>query len=190
MAVIPDVITHNYDPARGCLRNLCDLPPKDAERVLDDIRASGKRSIKPSYLQRRLRTEAWLIEQRTGKLGYTPLARPVYFFLGDFSDGLDPSRPNSLVMPLAALPENVLTFTYPDSMASLPLATKEEHRPERRPYHGQVFTLPEIIDVVERFGFSQADHTMNQFDRFIEVQLWDLHPVQEWLGERRQAQSS
>ena len=100
MDPIPDVITHNFDPARGALHNICELSERQAELVLDDIRASGTR--KANYLQRRRAVENWLIAECRRKLGPTHLQRPRYFFLGNFADGRDRSRPESLVMPLAA----------------------------------------------------------------------------------------
>ena len=158
---LPDVVTHNFDPARGPFRNLCALPDAEAERVLDEIRASGTRRIKADYLRRRRAVEDWLRAERRRKLGQklgtTRLDRPIYFFLGDFflgdfADGRDRSRPASLVLPLAAFPPEVLTFTYPDSMASLPLSRDDRLRAHRKAHHGKVFTLPEIAAVVARFG--------------------------------------
>ncbi len=124
VAQLPNIITHNYDPSGTFLQNLCDLPEIQAERILDRLRAAGTRNLKADYLQRRLVTEDWLIRERRKKLGPTRLERPIYFLLGDFADGRDLSRPCSLVMPLSAFPPTVLTFTYPDSMASLPIATR------------------------------------------------------------------
>ena len=188
MHSLPDVITHNYDPARGALRNLCTLPPDKAEAILVAIRASGLSRIKADYLERRFRTEDWLLRERTGKLGRPHLKHPIYFFLGDFADGLDPSRPESLVIPLSVLPPETLTFTYPDSMASLPLATKDVHLPDRKPYHGQVFTLREIEDVIARFGMpghQGQTAPLKTHDRFIEVQVWDDRPLRRYLKGRR-----
>ena len=180
MTSFPAVITHNYDPARGAGRNLCDLPPVEAERILDEIRASGRRRVRANYLERRLAVEDWLRAERRRKLGDTPLERPVYFFLGNFADGRDPSRPASLVLPLDAFRPESLTFTYPDSMASLPIATRQELAFHRKPYHGQVFTLAELREVVARFGLPgerwKHDPAM-AYDRFIEVQLWDDAPI-------------
>lgn len=186
MTGLPAVITHIYDPARGPARNLCDLPPPDAERVLDEIRAAGLRHIKANYLRRRLAIEDWLIAERRRKLGETPLQRPIYFFLGDFSDGRDPSRPCSLVMPLVAFRAGTLTFTYPDSMASLPLATRLEWTTERRPYHGQVFTLAEITAAIARYGLpgeTSEGAAGSVHDRFVEVQVWDASPIATFLAE-------
>ena len=185
MRTIPDVITHNYDPKRPFLSSLCDLPTIGAERVLQSIRESGKRTIKADYLSRRLDTETWLIGEKQRLLGPTQRARPVYFFLGDFADGKDLSRPSSIVMPLRLIPDEVLTFTYPDSMASYGIATRESHRFDRQPYHGQVYTKDQIEDVVRAHGLPRREGNMDSsrpYDRFIEVQIWDERPVIAFLG--------
>ena len=113
------------------------------------------------------------------------MERPIYFFLGDFSDGKDTSRPASLVMPLRTFPAKSLTFTYPDSMASLPLGSHSGHAADRKPYHGQVFTLDEIVSVVAEFGLPGerwlTDPAMT-YDRFIEVQVWDDGPIRNWIS--------
>ncbi|CAN7165327.1 hypothetical protein LJR009_000215 [Bosea sp. LjRoot9] len=181
---LPDVITHNYDPDRGRFQNLCNLPDDEAEGILAAINASGRRAIKSNYLTRRRQTESWLLSERTRKLGTPYLRRPIYFFLGDMADGADPSRSASVVVPLAAFTDDMLTFTYPDSMASLPFGTRAEHIRERKPYHGQVFTLGEIRSVVSRFGMPATVGRRDPAaasDRFIEVQLWDDRPLQTML---------
>ncbi len=184
----PHVITHNYDPARGPCRNICHLSEAEAETILDNIRTSGKRSINANYLRKRLATEDWLMSECQRRLGPTQLQRPVYFFLGDFADGQDASRPQSLVVPLAAFSSKTLTFTYPDSMASFPIGTQPEHMPLRKEYHGRVFVLDEIIDVVARFGMPgdrwKTDPSM-RYDKFIEVQVWDDRPIKRMLKAGR-----
>jgi hypothetical protein len=180
--MIPELMTHNYDPDGVFLGNLCELPVAGAEKVLQGIRDAGRRPVKANYLPRRLATEAWLMAEKQRLLGPTQRERPIYFFLGNFADGTDPSRPCSIVMPLRALPRNVVTFTYPDSMASFAIATRDEHRPERRSYHGHVFTIDQIERVVEVSGMPghhwKHDYS-RRFDRFIEVQIWDERPLLE-----------
>jgi hypothetical protein len=184
MNPIPQVITHNYHPELGPFRNICHLPPPEAESVLDKIRATGERRIKADYLARRLTVEEWLTRESRKKLGSVRLERPIYFFLGNFADGLDPSRPESYALPLAEFSPDMLTFTYPDSMASLPLATGAEHARDRKPYHGRVFTLREIEAVVAEFGMPgqrwRTDPSMHH-DKFIEVQVWDDRPIKRFL---------
>ena len=182
MSAMPEIVTHNYDLLRGPFRNICTLPDAQAQRILDTIALSGKRFIRENYLQRRRKTEAWLLSERQRKMGSPAIGHPIYFFLGDMADGLDPSRPESIVLPLAALPADMLTFTFPDSMASLPLSLYDEHASDRMSYHGQVFTLEEIRQVIAEFGMpgegSQSDRTA-KYDRFIEVQLWDDAPLRK-----------
>jgi len=184
MDLIPNVITHNYDPARGIGRNICNLPPDQAEGVLEEIRASGTRKIKSNYLSRPMVVKDWLIAERERLLEKTPMSRPIYCFLGNFADGKDLSRPASLVMPFDAFPAEALTFTYPDSMASLPIATKEDHLVHRKEYHGQVLTLAEIKTVVAQYGLP-GDRWMHDptmiYDRFIEVQVWDDAPMKQFV---------
>lgn len=188
MKLPAEVTTHNYDPDRGPCRNICDLSDAEASKILDEIRESGLRSIKPDYLQRRRLTEEWLGRERQRKLGPTKLDRPFYFFLGDFADGKDPSRLMLLVMPLREFSPETLTFTYPDSMASLPIATRDDLRSYRKSYHGQVFTLDEITSVIDECGMPgdrwRSDPTM-KYDRFIEVQVWDDSPIRLRLGTGR-----
>ena len=145
--------------------------------------AAGTARLKPDYLRRRHETEAWLLAQRREKLGAPRLEHPIYFFLGDMTDGRDSSRPLSICMPLAAFSDDMLTFTYPDSMASLPIATQAKNRHLRRSYHGQVFTMGEVQDLVRRFGMPRRDDfvAFGHADRFIEVQVWDERPLRPFL---------
>ncbi len=184
MISFPDVVTHNYDPTRGPFRNICNLPRQEAESILTEIRTSGKSNIKDNYLPRRLAIEDWLISESDKKLASKTLERPIYFFLGDFADGLDRSRPRSIVMPLAAFSADMLTFTYPDSMASLPLAIRAHHRPRRKAFHGQVFTLDEIRKVIASWGMPDKTDPSISYDRFIEVQVWNDTPLKRFHNGR------
>jgi len=176
MRSLPDLVTHNYHPARGIGGNICNLPRNEAERILDELRAMG-RGLRPDYLQKRLRVEDWLIAEKNEKLGDTPLSRPIYFFLGDFADGKDRSRPAALVMPLTALSPGILTFTYADSMTSHQIGLAGTDYP-----YGNVFTRREIGDVAAKFdGWEKGPGEWR--DVFIEVQVWDDRPIREWIAK-------
>ena len=73
-----------------------------------------------------------------------------------------------------------------DSMASLPIATRPEHIAHRRDYHGHVFTLREIKEIVATFGMpdgrSARTEPSRRYGRFIEVQVWDERPIQNFLN--------
>lgn len=165
MQSLPALVTHSYDPARGALRNLCDLPRAEAAALLAAIAAEGRRRVRPDYLDRRLATEDWLLAERTRLLGPPPRRRPLYFFLGDFDDGLDPARPAALLLPLARFAPESITFTWPDSMASHALAACPDER------RGRVFTLDAIAALVAVEGLPPRGPLGGE--GFIEMQLWD-----------------
>jgi hypothetical protein len=172
LRAIPELITHNYDPAHGAFRNICNEPLTEAERILDEIQRSGKRHIRADYLERRLATERWLLRERCRRFGNPRLEHPIYFFLGNFADGKDRSRPNSIVIPLQFFPPDVLTFTYSDSMTNQAIAARsEQHLDLRKRYHGQVYCLTEIMSIVGKFGMPNRNG--RSYDGFIEVQVWD-----------------
>lgn len=88
-------------------------------------------------------------------------------------------------MPLDAFPPQVLTFTYPDSMASWLLGTREDLKSQRRPFHGKVFTLPEITKVVATYGLPKAKTILSDSglsDGFIEAQIWDDRHIWTFLS--------
>jgi hypothetical protein len=164
MAEIPEVVTHRYDPSRGACLNLCSLSDSEASQEIDRLRRESRPTLKANYLERRFVAETWLTEAASKALGRTIGQQPVYFFLGDFSHMIDPSRPAALVIPLSSLPSNGITFTLGDSM-------RVAEEPGRR-----VYTLREIAELfkgseaAEGFGF--CDESGFQA-RFIEVQVWE-----------------
>lgn len=185
MVSLPDLVTHNYHPARGIGGNICGLPPAEAERILDTMRALG-RGLRPDYLRKRLRVEDWLITAKHAKLGPTALSRPIYFFLGNFADGKDPSRPNALVMPLNAFAPGSLTFTYADSMTSHQRGVVgADGASGTPPHYGRVFTHGEIEAIVATLDLPDQEWEGpfgEARDLFIEVQVWDDRPIREWIA--------
>jgi hypothetical protein len=94
----------------------------------------------------------------------------VYFFLGDFSYIVDPSRPAALVIPLSSLAPEAMTFTLGDSMSVM----EEQQR--------RVYKLQEMAVLFHQgeaaAGFGLADKASFK-TRFVEVQVWDRSSV--WI---------
>ncbi|HTZ97062.1 MAG TPA: hypothetical protein VMB18_11730 [Terriglobales bacterium] len=163
MTAMPEVVTHRYDPARGMCGNLCALEDSEAERILDRLRRESRPGLKPSYLTRRRITEQWLSQAASSAFQRNIANPPIYFFLGDFSHLSDLSRPASLLVPLASLPADAITFTLGDSMS---VAAEPGPRLYRLEEMIEVFTDGEAVSGIgfsDKFGFQS---------RFIEVQLW------------------
>jgi hypothetical protein len=168
VTAMPGVITHRYDPARGVCLNVCSLSDLEASRVLDSLRRESRPTLKANYLARRRCTEEWLAQAASKALGRAIRQQPAYFFLGDFSYIVDPSRPASLVIPLSSLAPQAMTFTLGDSMS----VTEE---PRRR-----VYKLEEMAALFHQgeavAGFGLSDKAGFQ-TRFVEVQVWDSSSV-------------
>ena len=165
---MPDIVTHRYDPARGACRNLCALSDTQASQILDRLRRETRPNLKADYLACRRVTEAWLTEAANALLQRAFDCHPAYFFLGDFSWLADPSRPASLILPLASLPPNATTFTLGDSMSVAA-------HPARRLYKlDEMLALFADGEAVAAFGLSDRWGFQK---RFIEVQLWDVASI-------------
>ena len=173
MAAIPEVVTHRYDPARGICRNVCSLADVEAALLLDRLRRESRPTLKPDYLARRRATERWLHESAAPMLGRSIEPWPAYFFLGDFSYFADPSRPASLVVPLASLRADAITFTLGDSMRVAQQANPRMYRLD------EMLALFEEEDAIAEFGFSDQAGVQTHF---IEVQVWDRSSLSAWTS--------
>lgn len=54
----------------------------------------------------------------------------------------------------------------------------------RKPIYGQVFTLEEIVEIVQKYGMPGDKWKTEEYwryDRFIEAQVWDDRPIWEFV---------
>jgi len=181
VSTMPDVVTHRYDPLCGACLNLCSLPDDEALRVVETLRGTSRPTLKPDYLVRRRAAEEWLMREAASALQRPLRESPVYFFLGDFSYFADPSRPAALVLPLASLPSDGITFTLGDSMR----VAEQSGR--------KVWKLEEIAALFARgepvgdFGLSDQSGYQSQF---IEMQVWERTSVLSQLPQRQEPESA
>ena len=148
-------------------QNICELPLSKAAAIIDDIRASDLPALRPDYLDRRIATEDWLRQEKQKLIGETPLNHPIYFFLGDFADGKDRSRPSSIILQLSELPSSILTFTNGDSMSCF-------YNPNRRVMDlGQ---LRRLAGATDRLPHNDNPRIKSSF---IEIQVWDSSPLEK-----------
>jgi hypothetical protein len=126
-----------------------------------------------------------MLRERFVAAGGEPIRQaPHYFVLGTSAwfAGLAPDMVVRTV-PLAALPSAVTSVTYPDSITSMGLGAEFGLPTEHRPWHGAVFRLEELPEVVARHGLpideaeGYADYVASPFEKYIEVQLWDDGPI-------------
>jgi hypothetical protein len=86
-------------------------------------------------------------------------------------------------MPLKDFEPKQISFTYPDSMVSYWLQTQTCKNYYRDEYHGRVFSMDEILELIDRFGISDRDwqvQTDRKYDLFIEAQIWNIESIDLW----------
>ncbi len=177
---IPDFLAHYYDAARGPFRSLSTLEPDDAEQVLERLRQakSGFASQRAAdYLAIRRELEQRIRALFVAKGGQPCRATPHYLILGAcawvktwYAAGCE------VRVPLAAFDPRAVSLTYGDSFPAMRYG-------DGKPTRGQVYTLAELPEIVNRYGLPQVVNPDGQLgpDRYIEAQVWEDEPLQAWL---------
>ena len=177
---MPDFLSHYYEAGRGPFRNLSDLPPDEAEVILENIRQKGdvfaSKRVK-DYLDIRRGLEDKVRELFIKKGGKPQRQRPHYMILGDCSwlqkwylDGQE------LRIPLASFQPEIVSFTYGDTFPAM------RHQ-DGKPYREQIYTLDELPELVRLYGLPQEWNGEGKHgpDRYIEAQVWADEPIKQFL---------
>jgi hypothetical protein len=180
-------LTHYYHKDDSPFQSLSLLTDDAALCVISNLRnRSGtvyQRFRNPEqYLQQRRATENWVRQEFIKQGGRPALAYP-YYFVVDRSTWIEAGfNGESCMVQFSAstFPPEQISFTYPDSMISYWLKSQANQAFYRPEYHGQVFNLKEICQIIEMFGLPneawQTDAT-RKYDLFIEAQVWTSIPL-------------
>jgi len=141
------------------------------------------------YLQTRRQIEQWLYQEFIAKGGAPQQPYPIYMILGrsrwlqTAPDAATLATTSEIQVPLSLFQECDISFTYPDSMVSFLAANQKESKYYLPDYHGKLFTLPEILSIVEsnglpgeRWGTNLPSYLAN----YIEAQVWNQEPLLEF----------
>ena len=186
-----DYLTYYYTRGTEPFRSLSALPDEEAIRIMEklcDDTPYGARFKDPAqYMRRRRQTEQWVREEFIAKGGRPRAAYPIPMVLGTSAWMLrqapDPDAHGEIRIPLSTFTEYDVSFTYPDSMLSLWFGRQkpvEYYLPE---YHGKVFTVSEILSIVEAKGLPEEEWDTNlpsDFAPYIEAQVWNHEPLMEY----------
>ena len=191
---IPDFVTHYHLADKAPFQNLSTLEGTELDHVLAELqgrRSAGlKRVFGPKYMALRRLTERRLRELFVEAGGTPELQAPHYFCLGEspWFRGLAPDM-RGVTVPLSALPDDVTSFTYPDSVVSMGFGPQFGLPDAPRPYHGRAFRLAELPRIVREFGLPENSATTDYeaywrrpFEVFIEVQVWSDRPLAPYVG--------
>jgi hypothetical protein len=196
--VIPDFVTHYHLPDRLSFLNLSDLDEPHLTDVMAELMYQRKEARQHRLFGRTYMKMRHLVQARLYRLfvqagGRPERSSPHYFILGEspWFRGLAVNM-QDVRLPLTALPHSQTSVTYPDSFAAMEVGPAFDLPHEHRPYHGQVFRLDELPDLIATYGLpvSDADDDYTGYERrtaekYIEVQLWSDEPVRTYLDRRR-----
>jgi hypothetical protein len=140
-------------------------------KVLSELNETNtwglKRFADPEYLHKRILVERIIRKQFIAKGGSPALNYPIYFFLGKNTQFESHKDNRAYLIKIKDLPENVVSFTYGDSMFSL---DEDYRRMKGGPYLSelcnQVYTLGDLPKI-----YSHMDY-QSPLGLHIEAQLW------------------
>lgn len=90
-------------------------------------------------------------------------------------------------IPISEFEPKEVSFTYPDSMISYWLKDKKQAPFYQPDYHGQVFRLDEIIQVIKKYRIPVEEwktQKARKHDIFIEAQIWNEQAVLNYLKDK------
>ncbi len=179
-SVCPEIIVHYYEAGRPPFQSLSDLTLEDAEAILQQIRQEGnvfasKRNME--YLGIRKSLEEQMYQLFLAKGGQPRRQRPHYFILGH-CDWVKSwyCHGREVEILLGTVDPRAISFTYGDSFPAM-------RYQDGRPYRCQIYILEELPGLIAQYGMPQEWNSEGRYgpERYIEAQVWDDTPVQEYL---------
>lgn len=183
-----DYLTYYYNKNKPPFQSLSALSDPEAIQIMKDLYLEFEGSVlferfkdPAQYLHNRRQTEQWVYESFIAKGGRPQETYPICMVLGE-SKWIKQHAPGpaatqgEIRIPLSVFQAGDVSFTCLDSMVSLWLAYEkpvEYYQPE---YHGKVFTLLEILSIVEQKGLPGEEWELNlpsNIGAYIEAQVWN-----------------
>ncbi len=185
-----DYLTYYYGCGTEPFRSLSALPDEQAIKIMEalcDDTLFGARFKDPArYMRDRRLTEQWVREAFVAKGGRPREAYPIPMVLGESKwmakQAPDPDAHGELHIPLSVFTEYDVSFTYPDSMISRWFGRDKPAAYYQPEYHGKVFTVSEILSIVESKGLPEEEWDTNlpsDLAPYIEAQVWNQEPLME-----------
>lgn len=187
-----EYLTHYYKSDSIPFRSLSELSELDAISLMHSLRDDSplfSRFNDPShYLTTRRKTEDWLVEQYKTEIGKPANNFPIYAVLG-VSNWIERYSANYEVSkihnPITLFNETDVSFTYPDSMVSFWLGTDKPVGYFDPDYHGRIFTLREVKELIkiDRFSEENWGSTLpKNVAPYIEAQIWNHNLLNDFIN--------
>jgi hypothetical protein len=180
------ILTHYYHRNDQPFNTLSSLTEEEALRVVSGLGGRTgavyrRFSDSKKYLRQRRETEIWVRREFIRKGGNPTSDYPQYFTVGRsvwIEEGYN-GQSSMIHLPISAFQPGHISFTYPDSMVSYWLRSQTDKVFYRSEFHGQVFLLSEIHELINKFGVPNEEwktEEARKYDLFIEAQLWGSIP--------------
>jgi hypothetical protein len=180
------ILTHYYHQNDRPFQTLSSLSDAAALDIISSFHsrtgAVYRRFNNPvEYLSNRRLTESWLRDEFIKKGGQPLVKYPQYFVIDRsawIEEGYD-GQSAAIKIPISAIDPDRVSFTYPDSMISYWLKSQTDRAFYHPKYHGKVFKLSKIHQIIEQFGIPSREwetDATRQYDLFIEAQVWENIP--------------
>ncbi len=195
--VVPKIATHYHLKDKAPFLSLSDLTEDELKSIIQELDSRRtqnnqfNRVYGGRYMELRVKTEQRLRELFILAGGKPKRKTPHYFVLGQsywFKNLCSDSHEVSI--PLSYFSADTVSFTYPDSFVSMGFMPEFGLSVEKKDYHGNVFRLHELSTVIDKYGLPEDDYSHSygsyaneEFEKFIEVQVWDESPIQ-WINEK------
>ncbi|MCG8535704.1 MAG: hypothetical protein MI808_11480 [Pseudomonadales bacterium] len=173
-----EVITHYYLKDKRPFLSLSDLGGGVDNPVFMEMLnrhksdPKYKRRFGMAYLDTRREVEEKL-RRLFIKRGGKPIRRfPIYFTLGEskWFEGINKDH-MKIEIPIASLPENAVSITFPDSYLAMTASSK--------PYFEKVYHINEIEDILSIYG-APKDGVPDTYERYWEGDIEHYYEVQVW----------
>jgi hypothetical protein len=186
-----DYLTHYYLNETGPFQSLSALSDEKAIKIMEalcDDTPFGERFKYPvRYLRNRRETERWVREGFIARGGKPQESYPIPMVLGSSKWMMEnaPNRDGSaeIRIPLTVFTEYDVSFTYPDSMISRWFDLEKPAAYYQPELHGKIFTLSEILSIVEAKGLPEDGWETNlpgDLAPYIEAQVWRHELLREF----------
>ena len=186
-----EYLTHYYTLGCEPFQSLSALPDEKALPLMAELHERFPDSIlyerfndPAGYLAARRRTESWARDAFIAKGGNPVELYPVTMVFREspwiVRNSPDRSLHAEVRIPLSRFAEGDVSFTFPDSMVSLWLATEKPAQYYLEALHGIVFTRTEIVSLVTGQGLPELDWNLpipENVGPYIEAQVWNQAPL-------------
>jgi hypothetical protein len=189
-----DYLTYYFNHGADIFQSISALPDAEALQIMEQKYFQYKDNIlferfsnPKQYLHERRKTENWVKEEFIKKGGVPQEQYPISMVLGS-SNWISRNAPSvkehrEIRISIHDFKEQDISFTFPDSMISYWLGSEKPEAYYEPNYHGRVFTITEINQIVGEKGLPEENWTLSLPEKvgpYIEAQIWNHEVLKKY----------